>query len=223
MVSFDEYIEHMKEKQPGIYYITGESLEAVRNAPFLEKLKKKGYEVLFMVDAIDEYAMQQLKEYKEKKFICVTKENMNMEDDDEEKKALEVLMDCLVIHQQDVERCIAVLQLLVTILFMSVQQGEGVSKRIVETAVFIMNNYSDSEAIQKLGIEMLEAFVSQEGDLMSFLGLGGLDVVLRAMRGSSETLRISCSKLLVAAAKNERKKHEQEETARVFIPIESEN
>ena len=89
VVSFDEYIEHMKEKQPGIYYITGESLEAVRNAPFLEKLKKKGYEVLFMVDAIDEYAMQQLKEYKEKKFICVTKENMNMEDDDEEKKALE--------------------------------------------------------------------------------------------------------------------------------------
>ena len=89
VVSFDEYIEHMKEKQPGIYYITGESLEAVRNAPFLEKLKKKGYEVLFMVDAIDEYAMQQLKEYKEKKFICVTKENMNMEDDEEEKKALE--------------------------------------------------------------------------------------------------------------------------------------
>ena len=89
VVGFDEYIEHMKEKQPGIYYITGESLEAVRNAPFLEKLKKKGYEVLFMVDAIDEYAMQQLKEYKEKKFICVTKENMNMEDDDEEKKALE--------------------------------------------------------------------------------------------------------------------------------------
>ena len=83
------------------------------------------------------------------------------------------------------------------------QQGEGVSKRIVETAVFIMNNYSDSEAIQKLGIEMLEAFVSQEGDLMSFLELGGLDVVLRAMRGGSETLRISCSKLLVAAAKNE--------------------
>lgn len=108
-----------------------------------------------------------------------------------------------MIHQQDVEHCIAVLQLLVTILFMSVQKGEGVSKRIVETAVFTMNNDSDSEEIQKLGIEMLEAFVSQEGDLMSFLELGGLDVILRAMRGGSEAIRISCSKLLVAAAKNE--------------------
>ena len=89
MVSLDEYIEHMPEKQPGIYYITGESLDAVKNAPFLEKLKKKGYEVLYMVDAIDEYMVQQLKEYKEKKLLCVTKENLNMEDDEEEKKKLE--------------------------------------------------------------------------------------------------------------------------------------
>lgn len=89
VVSLEEYVEHMKENQPGIYYITGESLEAVRNAPFLEKLKKKGYEVLYMVDAIDEYAMQQLREFKEKKMICVTKENLNLEDDEEEKKKLE--------------------------------------------------------------------------------------------------------------------------------------
>lgn len=89
VVSLEEYVEHMKENQPGIYYITGESLDAVRNAPFLEKLKKKGYEVLFMVDAIDEYAMQQLREFKEKKMICVTKENLNLEDDEEEKKKLE--------------------------------------------------------------------------------------------------------------------------------------
>ena len=89
MVSLDEYIEHMQEKQPGIYYITGESLESVKNAPFLEKLKKKGYEVLYMVDAIDEYMVQQLKEYKEKKLLCVTKENLNLEDDEEEKKRLE--------------------------------------------------------------------------------------------------------------------------------------
>ena len=89
MISLDEYIEHMKEKQPGIYYITGESIEAIRKAPFLERLEKKGYEVLFMTDAIDEYAVQQLKEYKEKKLICVTKENLDLEDDEDEKKKLE--------------------------------------------------------------------------------------------------------------------------------------
>ena len=89
MISLDEYIEHMKEKQPGIYYITGESIAAIRKAPFLERLEKKGYEVLFMTDAIDEYAVQQLKEYKEKKLICVTKENLDLEDDEDEKKKLE--------------------------------------------------------------------------------------------------------------------------------------
>ena len=89
MISLDEYIEHMKEKQPGIYYITGESIEAIRKAPFLERLEKKGYEVLFMTDALDEYAVQQLKEYKEKKLISVTKENLDLEDDEDEKKKLE--------------------------------------------------------------------------------------------------------------------------------------
>ena len=89
VISLDEYIEHMKDKQPGIYYITGESIESIRKAPFLERLEKKGYEVLFMTDAIDEYAVQQLKEYKEKKLICVTKENLDLEDDEDEKKKLE--------------------------------------------------------------------------------------------------------------------------------------
>ncbi|CAG9317477.1 unnamed protein product [Blepharisma stoltei] len=74
MVSLKEYIARMKESQKDIYYITGESRQAVANSPFTEALKKKGYEILYMVDPIDEYAVQQLKEFDGKKLKNCTKE-----------------------------------------------------------------------------------------------------------------------------------------------------
>ena len=76
----------MKEGQKDIYYITGESRAAVANSPFLEGLKKRGYEVMYMVDPIDEYMVQQLKEYDGKKLKSCTKEGLDLEDTEEEKK-----------------------------------------------------------------------------------------------------------------------------------------
>merc|ERR1712159_270054 len=87
-VSFKEYVDRMKEGQQGIYYITGESVAQVAQSPFIEGLKKKGMEVLYMVDPIDEYCVQQLKEYDGKKLISVSKEGLELEDE-EEKKTLE--------------------------------------------------------------------------------------------------------------------------------------
>jgi len=89
MTSLDDYISRMSEDQAGIYYVTGESKKSVENSPFLEKLKKKGIEVLFMVDPVDEYAVQQMKEYEGKKLICATKEGLDLGGDDEEKKKFE--------------------------------------------------------------------------------------------------------------------------------------
>jgi len=88
-VSLKTYVERMKENQKVIYYITGESKDAVQNSPFLEALKKRDLEVLFMVDPIDEYAIQQLKDYQGKTMACATKEGLDLGLTEEEKKKAE--------------------------------------------------------------------------------------------------------------------------------------
>merc|ERR1712045_446614 len=89
MVSLKQYVDRMKESQTLIYYITGESKESVENSPFLEALKKRDLEVLFLVDPIDEYAIQQLKDYQGKTMACATKEGLDLGLTEEEKKEAE--------------------------------------------------------------------------------------------------------------------------------------
>merc|ERR1712076_320643 len=89
MISLKEYVGRMKENQKEIYFITGESKASVAQSPFVETLKKKGYEVLYLVDPIDEYVIPQLKDYEEKKLRNCSKEGLDLEDDEDEKKRFE--------------------------------------------------------------------------------------------------------------------------------------
>lgn len=89
MTSLKDYVTRMKEGQKDIYYITGENKKQLEASPFIESCKKRGYEVLYMTDPIDEYAMQQLKDFEDKKFVCLTKEGVKFEETDDEKKKKE--------------------------------------------------------------------------------------------------------------------------------------
>jgi len=87
--SLKDYVSRMKENQKDIYYITGESKESVAQSSFVEQVKKRGFEVIYMTEPIDEYCVQQLKEFDGKKLVSVTKEGLELPEDEEEKKKRE--------------------------------------------------------------------------------------------------------------------------------------
>merc|ERR1712191_17139 len=87
--SLKEYVSRMKEAQKSIYYITGENKDQVSNSAFVERVKKGGFEVIYMTEPIDEYVVQQLKEYEGKQLVSVTKEGLELPEDEAEKKKAE--------------------------------------------------------------------------------------------------------------------------------------
>lgn len=89
LTTLKDYVARMKEGQKDIYFITGESRASVAASPFVESLRKRGYEVLYMVDPIDEYVIQQLKEYDGKKLKNCSKEGLELEQSEDEKKSFE--------------------------------------------------------------------------------------------------------------------------------------
>lgn len=89
MSSFKDYVSRMKENQKHIYYITGESKETVAASAFVERVRNRGFEVIYMTEPIDEYGVQQLKEYDGKQLVSVTKEGLELPEDEEQKKKME--------------------------------------------------------------------------------------------------------------------------------------
>ena len=98
--SLKDYVSRMKESQSGIFYISGESITSLENAPFLEKLKREGYEVLYFVDPMDEYMIQIVKEFDGKKLLSATKDGIKLDfekDDDFEKHKKDTEQLCVQI------------------------------------------------------------------------------------------------------------------------------
>jgi molecular chaperone HtpG len=89
MSSLTDYVSRMKENQKDIYYITGESKESVAQSSFVEQVKKRGFEVIYMTEPIDEYCVQQLKEFDGKKLVSVTKEGLELPESEDDKKKRE--------------------------------------------------------------------------------------------------------------------------------------
>merc|ERR1719378_2008237 len=91
--SLEKYISRMAKGQKNIYYISAETKEQAEKSPYLERFRKKGIEVLYYTDPIDEYAMPQLTEFKGFQFMGANKENLKLDDDDTEKKKLKKLQE----------------------------------------------------------------------------------------------------------------------------------
>merc|ERR1712184_221769 len=127
--SLGDYVSRMKENQKDIYYITGENKEVVAVSAFVERLKKRGLEVVYMTEPIDEYVVQQMKEFDGKNLVSVTKEGLELPKDEEEKKK----------HEEDKTRYEGLCKVMKDILDKKVEKVV-VSNRLVSSPCCIVTS-----------------------------------------------------------------------------------
>merc|ERR1711922_118942 len=124
-----EYVSRMKENQKHIYYTTGENKDQVSNSAFVERVKKRGFEVIYMTEPIDEYVVQQLKEYEGKQLVSVTKEGLELPEDEAEKKK----------HEEDKAKFEGLCKIMKDILDKKVEKVV-LSNRLVESPCCIVTS-----------------------------------------------------------------------------------
>ena len=149
MTTLDEYVSRMPESQKDIYFITGDNLHQVSNSPYLEKLKLKGYEVLLLVDPVDEWVTDSLREFKGKKLQSITKEDLNLETEEEKKSKEEEIKK----HQ---EKFSALMTQMKTSLDKNIKEIK-ISDRLTTSPVCLVSGAHDPSAhMEKLLSQMAQ-------------------------------------------------------------------
>lgn len=138
LTTLEEYFSRMPADQKDIYFITGERLDAIKQSPYLEKLKQKNFEVIFMTDAIDEWVTQGLKKYKEKNLVSITQEGLDL-DSEHEKKEKEEL------KKSQKERFGSLIEKMKTYLNDSIKDVV-ISDRLTETPACLVSGQNDMSA-----------------------------------------------------------------------------
>lgn len=140
VTSLKDYVSRMKENQKQIYFITGESKDVVENSAFVERLRKRGYEVLYMIDPIDEYAVQQLKEYDGKTLVSVTKEGLELPEDEEEKKR----------HEENVSKFEGLCKIMKEILDKKVEKVTVSNRLVASPCCIVTSQYGWSANMERI-------------------------------------------------------------------------
>ncbi len=147
MTNLEEYVGRMKPEQKDIFFITGESLAQLAQSPYLEKLKEKNYEVLFLVDAVDEWVMQGITDYKEKKLVNIAKSNLDLDTAEEKTQKEEQKKTHLEKYATLIERFKKALEKEV--------KDVVISDRLTTTPVCLVSDENDPSAnMQKIIAQM---------------------------------------------------------------------
>merc|ERR1711874_208573 len=138
--SLGDYVSRMKENQKDIYYITGENKEVVAQSAFVERLKKRGLEVVYMTEPIDEYVVQQMKEFDGKNLVSVTKEGLELPEDEEEKKK----------HEADKEKFEPLCKVMKDILDKKVEKVVVSSRLVSSPCCIVTSQYGWTANLERI-------------------------------------------------------------------------
>jgi molecular chaperone HtpG len=185
MITLSEYVEKMKESQKDIYYITGDRLESLKNSPYLEKLNAKGYPVLLLTDAVDEWVVQDMPEFKGKKLVSITKEGLDLDTEEEKKQKEED-------KKASLERFGSLLEKMKKFLESDVKDVV-ISDRLTETPVCLVSGAHDMTAHMERILSQMEP---QRGGSKRILEINPKHPILETMLGLNEEQQKNWSEIL---------------------------